>query len=116
MVCVMHERRRRVIIGFICLLMTALSACADEIELPANADPELRAGAEVYSARCSSCHGADGGGAIGPSLTGIDDRLDPAAIREVVVQGRRAMPSFSATLSEDDLDAVVRYTSEIFQP
>lgn len=94
-------------------MVLSLSGCAQEIELPANADPELRSGADVYRARCSSCHGADGGGAIGPALSNIDDRLDSEAQRSVVVDGRRSMPSFGATLSEADIDAVVRYTREI---
>lgn len=94
-------------------MVLSLGGCADEIELPANADPELRAGADVFRARCASCHGADGGGAIGPALSDIDARLDREAQRAVVVDGRNAMPSFSATLSEADIDAVVRYTREI---
>ncbi len=89
------------------------TGCAEEITLPPDADAELRAGADVYRARCSSCHGADGGGGLGPSLADIDDRLDDAEQRAVVVEGRGTMPAFSNVLSESDIDAVVRYTREI---
>lgn len=81
--------------------------------MPDDADAELRTGADVYRARCSSCHGAGGGGGLGPSLARIEDRLDDAEQRSVVEVGRRTMPAFSNVLSPADIDAVVRYTREI---
>lgn len=91
----------------------AMASCAQAIELPDNADEELRLGADVYEARCSRCHGADGGGGIGPSLRGVATRLTPEDQLGVVVNGRNSMPSFSAVLSDSDIEAVVRYQREI---
>jgi mono/diheme cytochrome c family protein len=109
----MRDQRRQLALVVVLLLSLLLSGCASEVALPADAEPELRAGADVYRARCASCHGADGAGAIGPSLSEIETRLDDNGQREIVVTGRNAMPSFGNTLSESDIDAVVRYTREI---
>ncbi len=111
----MQQQRRRRAVAIAIATTLFLSGCAEEVGLPADADPELRSGADVFRARCSSCHGADGGGAIGPTLRDIEERLDDDAQRSVVVTGRNAMPGFGNTLSEADIDAVVRYTREILQ-
>ena len=90
-----------------------LSSCAQQIALPDDADEELILGSDIYRARCSRCHGADGGGGIGASLRGVADRLSDAEQLDVVVNGRNQMPSFNAVLSESDIEAVVRYQREI---
>lgn len=59
---------------------------------------------------CAVCHTmADAGstGAIGPNL----DELKPAAdqVKKVLKEGVGAMPSFAATMSEDDMNAVAAY-------
>lgn len=113
MVGAMQDQRRQLAFVVVLLMGLLFSACASEVALPADVDPELRAGADVYRARCASCHGADGGGAIGPSLSEIETRLDDDAQRDVVVTGLNTMPSFGNTLSQSDIDAVVRYTREI---
>lgn len=74
----------------------------------ANASP----GAQVYSANCASCHGADGSGGVGPKLAGsvarkfpnIDDQI------AVVTDGRSSMPSFDGDLSAEQIREVVEYT------
>ncbi len=90
-----------------------LSACAQEIALPDDADEELILGSDIYRASCARCHGADGGGGIGRSLRGVEQRLAPDEQFDVVYNGRNQMPRFSQTLSESDIEAVVRYQREI---
>lgn len=109
----MHERRRHRALGLVIAAVFTLSGCAQEVSLPADADEELRTGADVYRARCASCHGADGGGGLGPTLAEIESRLDDEGQRSVVEDGRATMPGFANVLSESDLEAVVRYTREI---
>lgn len=110
---VMLQRRRRLAAALVVSTGLVFASCAQEVSLPDDADPELRSGADVFRSKCSSCHGADGGGGIGPSLRQIEDRLDDVAQRDVVVDGVKSMPSFANTLSETDIDAVVRFTREI---
>jgi mono/diheme cytochrome c family protein len=70
-------------------------------------------GAAVYSTRCASCHGADGGGGFGPALgNGIvagryPDPVDQAA---VIADGRGAMPGFAGGLTTEQIAAVVTFT------
>ncbi len=80
-------------------------------------DPVLVAGREVFMDRCSSCHGASGGGTgKGPRLNrGLleqeYDGLDDAAA--VVLGGRRRMPAFSGLLTRNEVDAVLRYIRDV---
>ena len=104
--------RARLVAVALLTACTLLTACADEPELPANADPELRLGQEIYRARCQSCHGPSGGGGIGPSVRDIENRLDDEAQLAVVRNGRESMPRFESVLSAEEIAAVVRYTRE----
>ena len=70
-------------------------------------------GATLYSTRCASCHGEDGGGSFGPALGGgvAVGRFPDAADQIVVVtQGRGSMPSFADSLTPEQIAAVVEYT------
>ncbi|WP_043801960.1 c-type cytochrome [Deinococcus gobiensis] len=51
-------------------------------------DPAL----SVYAASCASCHGASGGGGVGPSLRA--STLSRAAIQGIIRNGQGAMPAF----------------------
>jgi cytochrome c oxidase subunit 2 len=79
------------------------------------ADPQLQVGQSVYALRCASCHGSKGQGVTGPRIGGgllVRKYPDVADQRSVVADGRNAMPKFSSTLSDEQIDAVVRYTRE----
>jgi mono/diheme cytochrome c family protein len=63
-------------------------------------------GAAIYSAKCASCHKADGkGGAPFPALAGSTDvtAKDPTAIIVVTVKGKGMMPGFRTGLSNADI-------------
>lgn len=110
---------RRVL--FVLLGTLLLAACGgDAVVLPDDADEELRQGLAVYQQRCAQCHGQSGGGGIGANIQDVEARLTDAEQREVVVNGRRGpngqMPAFGATLSDSDIDAVVRFTRDILEP
>jgi mono/diheme cytochrome c family protein len=70
-------------------------------------------GAKIFAASCASCHGADGGGGIGPRLAGcaaqkrfpnVDDQI------MFVSEGNGAMPAFGGRLSPTEIREVVQYT------
>jgi mono/diheme cytochrome c family protein len=93
-------------------------------------DP-LTFGAAVYASNCATCHGATGGGGAGPKLSGgsvLDTFDDPADQIEWVTLGSqgfqdagrttygdnnkpvtRGMPAWGATLSPEEISAVVFY-------
>jgi mono/diheme cytochrome c family protein len=101
----------------------------------AAAPPDGRA---LYATNCSGCHGATGGGGVGPALANGDAKLtfpteadhidwvktgsqskakgtpygDPnreGGQRTVQVQG---MPAFAGTLSDAEIQAIVTYERE----
>ena len=99
-----------------------LTACAGESapEVPGSADgsadPVLVEGRELWQASCARCHGGAGGGGAGPGLQGPwpEDRSpDAAAMFGVIHDGRGAMPRFGTSLSDDEIDAIVRYIREV---
>ncbi len=72
------------------------------------------AGAEVFAANCTGCHGADGTGdtAAGfPDLTASD--LDAAEIEEYVRKGDGAMPGYEGTLDDQEIADVVAYVDSL---
>ncbi|HLS43269.1 MAG TPA: cytochrome c [Paenalcaligenes sp.] len=65
---------------------------------------------EAKPMHCAICHALEDAGAtgsIGPSL----DDLKPTKeqIHKVMIEGMGAMPSFEATLSEEERDAIAEY-------
>jgi mono/diheme cytochrome c family protein len=70
-------------------------------------------GAEIYATRCAGCHGADGGGGVGPQLSDgnvVDTFPDVADEVAVVTDGRGRMPAFGDRLTPQEIDDVVAYT------
>lgn len=49
----------------------------------------------IYAANCVQCHGADGGGSLGPTLVNVGARLDFDTFRNVMQTGRGQMPPFA---------------------
>jgi cytochrome c oxidase cbb3-type subunit 3 len=78
------------------------------------ADPvQVAAGKVTFTSYCAPCHGADGGGVIGPNLTD-DAWLHGAAIthiHQVVSEGvpAKGMPAWKRQLTPDQVNAVVGY-------
>ena len=73
-------------------------------------------GAQVFSNRCASCHGSDGGGGLGPQLSGgraVARFPDIADQIKVITDGRGGMPGFGSRLSEAEIAAVAEYTRSL---
>lgn len=76
-------------------------------------EDEATTGAEIYADNCAGCHGADGGGGIGPQLSdGAVVAAYPNPVDEAIVvnDGMGAMPSFEGELTTEQIAAVVEYT------
>jgi len=102
------------LVGVLALLGTACTA-GTAVEAPSD-DAELVLGQAVYTNNCASCHGADGAGRRGAALNGdalLTSYPDPADLRALIAAGRRTMPAFDGRLTDEQLDAVVRYTREV---
>jgi mono/diheme cytochrome c family protein len=70
------------------------------------------AGAAVYAASCAGCHGSDGGGGIGPQLSGGKAVAKfPNADDQVVFVTNTHLPFLGpGRLSSEDVRAAVEYT------
>ena len=77
----------------------------------------LKTGAQLYVAyNCIDCHGADGSGAMGPSLA--DGRWHfggtAAEVYESIYQGRpEGMPAWGSLLSSDQIWTLVTYVRSL---
>ena len=77
----------------------------------------LNFGKSTFKAHCTSCHGKDGGGLVGPNL--CDDQYknvkDIGDILTVVQNGAKggAMPPWKTRLSENELVLVSSYVASL---
>jgi len=102
-------------------MMFIVAACAGSPpQVPlgpgGTADPVLQLGRDVYGGSCKRCHGADGGGGSGPNLTSSDfdeDFADLIDVVDLISDGRKRMPAFSSSLTEEQITAVARYVREV---
>ncbi len=97
-----------------------LAGCTTPTEVPVDAngnqDPSLLIGQGVYSARCQSCHGAQGGGGRGPNVTSANVIAAYPNIADqiaIIANGKGEMPRFDGDLSAAEIEAVARYSREV---
>ena len=98
-------------------LAFAFTACTagTAVQAPPD-DDELVLGQVVYANNCASSHRADGAGRRGVALNGdtlLEAYTNPDDQRAMIASGRKSMPGFDGRLTEEQLDAVVRYTREV---
>ncbi len=75
------------------------------------------AGADVYKAKCATCHGQDGSGntPVGKSLQVADLRSaavqskSDAELIQSVTEGKGNMPGFKGNITDDEIHAVVKF-------
>lgn len=72
---------------------------------------ELAKGKQTFESTCSTCHGLDGGGAMGPNIQGIPLRLGVDAVANVIKTGMPGggMPAFGGQLDAQQIQQVVGY-------
>ncbi|MFJ7746207.1 cytochrome c550 [Peribacillus sp. NPDC097295] len=62
---------------------------------------------DIYKQNCISCHGDAYQGGVGPALKGVADRLSEDEVKNVIANGRGAMPP--GLVEESKLDAMAKY-------
>jgi len=77
----------------------------------ANPKPEdIEQGKQTFETRCSTCHGLDGGGAMGPNIQGIPFRVGAAVVTSTIKNGMSGgMPAFGSQLDATQIQQVVAY-------
>ena len=84
---------------------------------PGSAVADDAAGANVYKAKCLTCHAKDGSGntPVGKSLQSADlrspevQKKSDAELTESISEGKGNMPAFKTLLSEDEVHSVLGY-------
>jgi cytochrome c551 len=97
-------RRLLLVLASTTLLVT-LAGCGDD----GGGSGGASSGEQLYRENCATCHATDGGGALGPSLKGIADRMPRDEHVNIVVNGKGQMPAWKDQLSRSEIDAVVDY-------
>lgn len=92
------------------ILTTAALALGTTVAAAPAANGDPAAGARLYAANCSACHGADRAGIPGtfPALIDVGKRLDSGQIREKIRKGGGLMPPFTQ-LSQQDVDDIASF-------
>ena len=76
---------------------------------PVVAESNLQAGQRLYKSDCMSCHGKERqGGGNYPTLIGMNKKYSDAQFGQLLVTGRRMMPSF-AQLAESEKQALASF-------
>lgn len=79
------------------------SAAASELaELVTQGEP-------IFAANCKSCHGAAGGGFVGPKLVGNDRIANADFVVRQITRGGSDMPAFGKRLTPEEVRAVGTY-------
>ncbi len=68
-------------------------------------DPE-----KLYKQNCSTCHGGNLEGNIGPALNNIGSELSKEDIEKIIAEGKGSMPS--GIIKGEDASAVAEWLSE----
>jgi putative heme-binding domain-containing protein len=77
----------------------------------ANPTPaDIEQGKQTFETRCSTCHGLDGGGAMGPNIQGIPFRLGAGPVANIIKNGMSGgMPAFGSQLDGMQIQQVIAY-------
>ena len=109
----MRLRTRKLPLADVLALAAGLLLVVTLAASPAAAG-DSAAGTAVYKSKCITCHGADGSGtAVGKSLKVADLRSaevqsrSDAELTQVISDGKENMPGFKATITDDDIRAVL---------
>ncbi|PLT34677.1 cytochrome c550 [Bacillus sp. V5-8f] len=74
----------------------------NKTEQTASAKPE-----DIYQQTCISCHGDQYQGGVGPALKGVGGKLSEDEIKNVLQNGRGAMPA--GLVPEENVDAMAKF-------
>ena len=99
----------------------AFASCVvflEQAAFAAGAKPAEQAGATLFRDKgCAYCHGASAQGTQkGPSLADVRKTMKPAQIAAQIENGGQKMPSFSDSLSHDEVAQLIAYLRAKHRP
>jgi cytochrome c55X len=85
------------------VIVSATARAADPVRM------QVDAGKDIYVTTCTSCHGSEGKGALGPPLAGRNLSLDLIATTMLNGRSGTAMPPFKDVLDEKSRLEIIAY-------
>lgn len=85
---------------------TQNKASAEQSSTVSNFDPE-----QFYQSTCSSCHGNNFEGGNGPSLVGVSKHLSAEKIKNVLTNGKNAMPK--GLVPDEHMQKMVKFIQSL---
>ncbi len=96
------------------LMAAATARASGEIDDAAASDAiDQVVGRQIFASVCSECHGPQGIGGSGPALAGNPRSANRANVVDAVRFGRGLMPAFQAELTDQQVEAVVSYVTDV---
>jgi len=95
----------------ICGLWGGSISSAQQAATASPAPEEQLPGKQIYETRCSTCHGLDGAGVLGPNIQGVPLRLGDGPVTNIVTNGLpgTGMAAFGGVLKPDEIQQIVDY-------
>ncbi|WP_405449102.1 c-type cytochrome [Paenibacillus sp. HJGM_3] len=82
-------------------------------EHEALADPNNKAAVAIYKRQCISCHAADLGGRVGPSLKELGAIMSTEQIAGKIAEGGSGMPAFSNKLTKEEINLLAVWLDQL---
>ncbi|WP_042222472.1 cytochrome c551 [Oceanobacillus manasiensis] len=83
---------------------------ANQSDEGAGGTVDTAAAEDAFRSNCSSCHGADLSGGVGPALTNAGEKYSADQIADIINNGQGSMPPGQAT--GDDVDLLANWLAE----
>ena len=81
------------------------------VTLETTRDPDIESGRNVFAVTCAACHGPDGEGGHAGGIPLVNATL-PAAIAQVVIEGRNLMPAMAGALTPEQIQDVAQFVAD----
>ena len=73
-------------------------------------EKKVYSGGELYSQKCTACHGSDGNLGVGGAKKISESTLTQEEREELIANGKKTMPAFKEQLSSEEIKALAEYT------
>ncbi|MBO9129943.1 cytochrome c551 [Bacillus sp. 165] len=105
--------RKKILVSLMgAALALTMAACGKSEETPSETNQTANGGTaeKIFQQSCSSCHGSDLAGRVGPSLQHVGQKYSQDEISGIISKGRGSMPG--GLLQGEDAEKVASWLAE----